>query len=99
MSLGDVKNKSRAYELVEEPDGKIVGVPFTREEEPEPTPAEDGKYYLSEGRKAVELALRLAEEGVEVYCATCKAPLKVTRSFVLCTRNERHFWTSMHRKP
>ncbi len=32
--------------------------------------------------------VRLASDGVEVDCAKCRGPLKVTPSFIACTRNE-----------
>ncbi len=97
--MADEKERNRVYELAPDPEGKPVAIPATRDDEPESAPDADGKYYLEGTAKNVRLALRLASDGVEVYCAKCRAPLKVTPSFIVCTRNERHFSATLYRKP
>jgi hypothetical protein len=82
--------KPSVVRLVPGPDGGIDFEPY-ESNEPDPQPAEDGKYYLDCTIKAAELAWRLMDEGVEVYCAVCRAPLKVTRYFILCPTTEDHF--------
>ena len=84
------EKKPSAVKLVSAPDGSISFEPYENDE-PDPQPAEDGKYYLRETGKSVELALRLKEQGVDVYCAICRAPLNVTRYFILCPTSEEHF--------
>src|SRR5690242_5959449 len=89
--MSNEEKPNRTYQLVPDKDGKIVAVPSSNREEPDPQPAEDGKYYLREGRKAVEVARRLHAEGVDVYCFRCKAPLTVLGAFIGCSRNQNHF--------
>jgi hypothetical protein len=84
------EKKPSVVKLVSAPDGSISFEPY-EDNEPDPQPAADGKYYLRETAKSVELALRLKDEGVEVYCGVCRAPLKVTRYFILCPTSEDHF--------
>jgi hypothetical protein len=60
-------------------------------EELDPNPAEDGKYYLMPGDRSTMLAWELFEQGVEVYCGICKAPLKISRAYVLCSKDQKHF--------
>ncbi len=69
-------------------------------DEPAPSseiqPAEDGKYYLLHTVHTAYLAIKLAREGVETYCAKCKAPLQVLGPSVECSRNPNHFSGLMH---
>jgi hypothetical protein len=72
-------------------DGSIDAVPYEEPEEPEAEPAEDGKYYLSGSTKSALLAWELYERGIAVYCAKCKSQLKMSRAFIFCPTDRKHF--------
>jgi hypothetical protein len=84
------KKKPSKVKLVPTPDGGIALEPYENTE-PDPVPAEDGKYYLECTSKAVELAWTLGEQGTSVYCAVCKARLTVTEFFIICPTSQNHF--------
>jgi hypothetical protein len=83
-------------QLVRGRDGEIVPQPCPSED-PEPLeplelrPDPDGRYHLLPGDEATALAWELFERGVPVYCGRCRAPLKISRAHVLCSKDARHF--------
>jgi hypothetical protein len=78
------------YQLVSAPDGSILLQPF-HSLEPEPDPEPDGRYYLLPGDRATALAWELFERGLPVYCGRCRAQLKISRAYVLCSNDDHHF--------
>lgn len=96
MAKDEDKPRRYAFRLTE--DGEADLERLSPLDGPDPVPAEDGRYYLEQSTKAVRLAIELAEQGIETYCARCKAPLKATKYFVICTKNQNHFRVHISRR-
>jgi hypothetical protein len=79
------------FKLKDGSEGSIIAEPYQSADEPDPQPAEDGKYYLLPGEKSTLLAWELFEEGVETYCAQCRGKLNISRAYILCSTSQHHF--------